>query len=308
MKAPSVAIVIVTYNRLTMLQNTLHACLTQGIEAQIYLVNNASTDGTQEYLDDFAQKHSQVTVTHMPTNTGGAGGFAQGMAQAFEAGHEWLWLMDDDVMPTPDGLTTLLQHAKSIGRPCCLYPAKRCADGRLFDFEYKISRKTLRRWRVSSLPALGADALVPSNSGNFEGALVHHAVIEKIGLPDSRFFICWDDAFWGLKAGEHFDCYYLNHVCMVKQLDKERLHLGKRALLSSSLFSRFHFLRNYWEVMRYLRDGKSLSVLAYGRYAWEFLRAAALTALLERNPGGTGKLWRALRQGMTGHFQPWEAA
>ena len=304
----TVAIVIVTYNRRAILQNTLHACLSQEVPTQLYVVNNASTDGTKEYLDDFTRKHSHVTVTHMTTNTGGAGGFAQGMQEAFEAGHEWLWLMDDDVMPTPEGLKTLLAQAKTIGRPCCLYPAKRCADGRLFDFEYRISRKTLRRWRVSSLPALEAGALVPSNSGNFEGALVHRAVIEKIGLPDSRFFICWDDAFWGMKAAEYFDCYYLNHVCMVKQFDKERIRLGKRALLASSLFSRVHFLRNYWEVMRYLRDYKALSLLAYARYSWEFMRAAVLTALLERDPKGLAVLWRALRQGITGHFQPWEAA
>jgi len=308
MTTPSVAIVVVTYNRREMLEKTLLACLAQAVPVHVFVVNNASTDGTREFLDSFAQSQSQLTVTHLPTNTGGAGGFACGMRQARDAGCEWLWVMDDDVLPTPNGLTTLLAHAVRLGKPCCLYPAKRCADGRLFDFEYRISRHTLRRWRISSVGKLPDGATLPANSGNFEGAFIHRDVVNKVGLPDPRFFICWDDAFWGLKAAEHFACHYLNCVCMEKQLDKERFRIGKRVFFSSSLFSRFHFLRNYWEVMRYLRACGELSPLAYLRYAYEFCKAALLTGMLERNIRGIATLWRALRQGMTGRFQPWEAA
>ncbi|MDE5879479.1 MAG: glycosyltransferase, partial [Desulfovibrio sp.] len=203
----TVAIVIVTYNRRALLERTLAACLGEPPAQSIIVVNNASTDGTREYLDGLAGREPRVRPAHLSCNTGGAAGFAEGLRLAREAGHEWFWLMDDDVEPVPGGLARLLACARELGRPCCLYPAKLCADGRLFDFEYKISRRTLRRWRVSSLGPLPPGALVPSNSGNFEGAFLHRDVVGHIGLPDGRFFISWDDAFYGLRAAEHMDCY-----------------------------------------------------------------------------------------------------
>lgn len=300
-----VGIVLVTYNRLAMLRNALEACLAQPQADRVYVVDNCSTDGTGAYLADVAAHNARVMVLPQAANLGGAGGFAAGMRRAMADGCQWMWIMDDDVLPTAGGLAALLAHTDAAQ---CLYPAKRCADGRMFDFEYRISRATLRRWRLSSLPVLAEGALLPSNSGTFEGALVHRSVVERVGLPDPRFFIVWDDAFWGMRAAEHFTCCYLNTVCIAKQQDKERLKLGGRAWYSSSLFSRFHFLRNYWEVLRYLRGRGELSPLAYVRYGWEFAKAAALTLVLERNPRGLAVLCRAAWQGMRGDFTPWGAS
>lgn len=302
----TVAIVIVTYNRRAMLERTLAACLGEPAQS-IIVVNNASTDGTREYLDELAGREPRVRPRHLARNTGGAAGFAEGLGLAHRAGHEWFWLMDDDVEPVPGGLASLLACASKLGAPCCLYPAKVCADGRLFDFEYKISRRTLRRWRVSSLGPLPSGALVPSNSGNFEGAFLHRDVVGHIGLPDGRFFISWDDAFYGLRAAEHMKCAYFATVCLRKQMDKERLALGGKGFLSSTLFSRWHFLRNYWEVMRYLKAGQELSPLAYARYGYEFFKAAAITALIDRDPRGVGRLFQAAAAGLKGDFTPWKA-
>lgn len=294
-----VGIVVVTYNRLSMLRKTLDACLAQPEASCLYIVDNASTDGTTEYLAEMASMHSCITVLTQHTNLGGAGGFAVGMQRALDDGCQWMWLMDDDVLPTPDGLATLLASA---GHARCLYPAKRCADGRMFDFEYRISRATLKRWRISSVDGLAQDAQLPTNSGNFEGAFIHRDVVERIGLPDARFFIGWDDAFWGMKAAEHFDCRYLNHVCIIKQQDKERLHIAGKGFYSSSLYSRFYFLRNYWEVIRYLINKDELSAWAYMRYGWEFVKACILTAVIERNPCGLAVLCKALTQGLSKNF------
>lgn len=296
-----VAIIIVTYNRRAMLETTLGACLAQPAQ-HIFVVNNASSDGTREYLDALSTDEPRLTILHSAENVGSAGGFSEGLRVAHEAGYEWFWLMDDDVEPLPGAMSTLLAIAETAGAPCCIYPAKRCADGRLFDFEYKISRRTLRRWRISSLEALNPGDLVPSNSGNFEGAFLHRDIVGKIGLPDARMFICWDDAFYGLQAAEHMKCYYLNTVCIKKQFDKEKVCFAGKGYLSSSLFSRCHFLRNYWEVLRYLKTRGELSAFAYLRYGYEFFKAAMITMLIERNARGTAQLYRYAKAGWQGVF------
>lgn len=297
----NVAIIIVTHNRRAMLEAALVGCLEQPAQ-HIYVIDNASTDGTPEYLDALATCEPRLTSLHLPKNVGSAGGFSEGLRVAYEAGYEWFWLMDDDVEPVPGALATLLASAERLGGTCCIYPAKRCADGRLFDFEYKISRRTLRRWRISSLKALNPGDFVPSNSGNFEGAFLHRDIVKKIGFPDARMFICWDDAFYGLKAAEHMKCYYLNTVCLKKQFDKEKVCFAGKGYLSSSLFSRCHFLRNYWEVLRYLKKRHELTSFAYIRYGYEFFKAVTITMLIERNIRGLIQLYRYARDGSQGIF------
>ena len=46
-------------------------------------------------------------------NTGGAGGFHDGLAWAMERGADLVWLMDDDGLPDPDCLGRLLEHART---------------------------------------------------------------------------------------------------------------------------------------------------------------------------------------------------
>jgi len=45
-------------------------------------------------------------------NDGGAGGFYEGMKQAYEPGFNWIWIMDDDCIPTETALEELNKHSK----------------------------------------------------------------------------------------------------------------------------------------------------------------------------------------------------
>ena len=108
-----VAAVLVTYNRKELLCECLDALLCQTTPiARIVLVDNASTDGTPELLAEKGYLENAVCDYHrMAVNTGGAGGFYEGVKRAYEAGFDWLWLMDDDVEPVPNALKKMLSHA-----------------------------------------------------------------------------------------------------------------------------------------------------------------------------------------------------
>src|SRR3954465_7367068 len=95
--------VVVTFNRLTMLQRQLER-LAEGPELdEVLVVDTASPDGTGAWLAT-----QPVTSETLPTNTGGAGGFSHGLERAVAAGADLVWLMDDDGLPEPDCLGLLL--------------------------------------------------------------------------------------------------------------------------------------------------------------------------------------------------------
>ena len=105
--ARDVTAVVVTYNRLPLLRRCLAAL--QGQTAQglrVLVVDNASADGTAEYLKTLAM--SGLVCRILTENLGGAGGFAYGMQAAAKLGCKAVWLMDDDTLPEPQALEALL--------------------------------------------------------------------------------------------------------------------------------------------------------------------------------------------------------
>ena len=93
-----VVAVVVTWNRRDLLVEALAALRAQTHPvAALVVVDNASTDGTDELL----AKESGLDVVRLEKNTGGAGGFAVGLEQAMGHDPDLVWLLDDDTVPTP---------------------------------------------------------------------------------------------------------------------------------------------------------------------------------------------------------------
>ena len=74
--------VVVTYNRLSLLKRAINYLQSQTLPlCGIVVVNNGSTDGTREWLD----QQQGLTIVHQ-NNVGGSGGFYTGMKTAYELG------------------------------------------------------------------------------------------------------------------------------------------------------------------------------------------------------------------------------
>ena len=71
------AAVVVTYNRKQLLVECLRALLRQTVCIdRIFIINNASTDGTNEYLEEQGLlSYASINLENMNQNEGGAGGF-----------------------------------------------------------------------------------------------------------------------------------------------------------------------------------------------------------------------------------------
>lgn len=134
-KRETVCAVVVTYNRKKLLLKCLESLLRQTYQLDaIYIIDNASADGTpqvlkeKKYIKNFLmpareplesenmvntltgdgnKNHIKVHYVRMNQNTGGAGGFNEGMKRAYGKGYDWMWLMDDDSEPKEDALEKL---------------------------------------------------------------------------------------------------------------------------------------------------------------------------------------------------------
>jgi glycosyltransferase involved in cell wall biosynthesis len=113
--APEVSIIIITYNRLRMLRECMKSLLekTTGDEFEIIVWDNASTDGTGEYLDELAAAHAYLRVIHHPKNVG-----LNGVALSVQLARGlYIVEMDDDVLSFPDDWLPYMLHAfKAIPR------------------------------------------------------------------------------------------------------------------------------------------------------------------------------------------------
>ncbi|MGB7486884.1 MAG: glycosyltransferase family 2 protein [Phormidesmis sp.] len=88
------SIVITTYNRLDLLKRAIQSALDQTIPCEIVVADNASTDGTQAYLETLKETlDRQIIYVRNATNLGHAGAVNAGVEAA---SGEWIKLVDDD--------------------------------------------------------------------------------------------------------------------------------------------------------------------------------------------------------------------
>ena len=97
----SIIAVIVTYNRKELLKENMEALINQSYkEFDILVVDNASTDGTFEYIKRLVNDNDFISYFNTGKNLGGAGGFSLGIKEACLKGYEKIWIMDDDTSNT----------------------------------------------------------------------------------------------------------------------------------------------------------------------------------------------------------------
>jgi rhamnopyranosyl-N-acetylglucosaminyl-diphospho-decaprenol beta-1,3/1,4-galactofuranosyltransferase len=199
--ARRVAAVVVTFNRLGLLQRLLARLADVPGLDEVLVVDNASTDGTAEWLRGAGAATGPVPV-HARTlaeNRGGAGGFHDGLAWAMERGADLAWLMDDDGIPEPGCLARLLAVPDlDLWGPAVLAEQD---PGRLC-FPIRLPGRTSVVHRMVEVELAARDGLIPDVVIPFNGVLVTRELVDRIGLPREEFFIWGDDVEYLWRARE----------------------------------------------------------------------------------------------------------
>jgi len=217
----SVCAVVVTYNRKELLLECLEVLLkqTRPIDA-MYIIDNFSSDGTPEALkengyiinlppDDISEpwerdfevknltdgQSVKIHYVRMNKNTGGAGGFYEGIKRGYEKGYDWLWLMDDDAEPKEDALEKLSKYFVEKDNISALASVVKNSEGisythrGLVDFKkiFPLIQKPLKTELYE------INKIIEIDTASFVGILVNKKAIQKIGYPKKEFFIHHDD-------------------------------------------------------------------------------------------------------------------
>ena len=208
--------VIVTFNRLDDLRQTLRRTLAEPFY-RVVVVNNQSTDGTGEWLDE--QCEPSLHVIHSGGNLGGAGGFHLGFDYAArqipEA--EWLVCFDDDAYPEP-GMLDRFQALDIPPETGSLAAAVYLPDGSISEMNrpsvnpfWHLKELLFTSFRGRHGFHVGDDDYRIEthreiDASSFVGFFLRLSLIRelRIGLPRSELFIYTDDIIYVLelrKAG-----------------------------------------------------------------------------------------------------------
>ena len=129
---------------------------------------------------------------------------------------------------------------------------------------------------------LGPEGHRAMNQLCFEGGLFSRRVVDKIGLPDARFFIYGDDACYGYVASQHFPAAVVADVVLKRARAVSNWDIaGKRQLNSTSDTNRYYIMRNRGFLARYMQIYGDYHPILFrlgnaATFCKEFIRLAAV--------------------------------
>jgi len=274
-----IAAVVVTFNRSALLIECLQGLVSQTRRVdKIFVLDNCSSDDTPQRMASFCTDHPQVAYRRLDSNTGGAGGFAQAMQWAWSEGFDWLWLMDDDVEPYPEGLQNLLAFSD---RSRCIHGVRTEPDGEAFPWGSQFVEAVVDTVALPQPLPQQPGAAIEINVGCFEGMLVHRDVISQIGFPWPELFITWDDTYFGFCASKVTPVLYARVNSLKRKRTMDRVAAGILGTkMSMTAMGNFYHHRNRYMLATRLQPAP---FRFWVRNAWVYGKSMAKELLLRRD-------------------------
>lgn len=201
--------VVVTYNRLDKLKKALKSFEDQQyLPAYVIVVNNASTDTTAQYLQQWQEKDAgfEKIILTMESNTGGSGGFYAGIKKAMEQEADWIWVSDDDAYLKEDALkqaSDYLDGRTDLGEISAICGEIIKRNGEIDIKHGKCYYKKGIRICESILPVELYDKKeFEKGTFTYVGTIMNKKKLQEVGLPNKDYFIYWDDLEHGLRMAK----------------------------------------------------------------------------------------------------------
>lgn len=204
----NIAAIVVTYNRKKLLKECIESLLNQTVGLDILVIDNNSTDGTAELIKKYTNL-GNFLYFNTGKNLGGAGGFQYGMRKAVELNYEYIWIMDDDCIPTSNALEEFVIAKNKLKDNFGYLSSKALwTDGSLCTMN--VQRETLTK----SLKSYKKN-IIPVTLASFVSLFVPVRVIREVGLPIKEFFIWTDDWEYTRRISKKYNCYVVTKSVVI---------------------------------------------------------------------------------------------
>jgi GT2 family glycosyltransferase len=149
---------ILTHNAPQMLRTCVANVLKQLRPGdRLAIIDNASEPPAAETIASMGLS-GRVEVLRLASNLGPAGGYAHGLRRFLQTHHEFVWLVDDDMLAGPGALSNLRRAALLEPDPVIVFPGlAHCGN------------------RPLNLPA-------------WCGVLIRRTIVQDVGLPREEYF------------------------------------------------------------------------------------------------------------------------
>lgn len=199
-----IGIVICNYNKADYIVNCIRSVINQTMEADIYVVDNASTDDSVSQIEKNFGK--EVTLIVNKDNLGGSGGFNTGLRRVLKEDYKYVMLMDNDIVADENAVKELydfLENHPDVGiAGSKVYymdePEKIWGYGGSIDFQRYVQKDSFKN-RVDSedIPEVHYCDYVAACS-----LMARTDAIKDVGIMPEENFIYWDDMEWGYRFNE----------------------------------------------------------------------------------------------------------
>lgn len=196
-----IGVVIVTYNRLEKLKVALASYEKQTLKPKyILVVNNNSTDGTKEYLEQWQNEKNGIEkyLVNLDKNTGGSGGFYEGLKNSLEIDSEWVWVADDDAYPKENAFEIakdyIENHKDANLSAICGTVLK--SDGKSIDYSHRRNIYTTVFNRIAQPYSKKSDYNKEEfeiNGFSYVGTMINKDKLKQTELTKKDYFIYYDD-------------------------------------------------------------------------------------------------------------------
>lgn len=196
---------VLTYNRIQLLQECIEVLKKQTASCDILIVDNASTDGTPNMMLSYVKNSNNIDYVNTGKNLGGAGGFSFGIRECVKRGYDYIWLMDDDTIPYPTALERLICAKNDLQSDFgFLSSLVEWTDGSMCEMNMPLVADDW--WSYGNLIQQGRLAI---KKGSFVSFFVPASIVREVGLPIKEFFIWFDDSEYSRRIVEKGHMGYL---------------------------------------------------------------------------------------------------
>ena len=256
-----VNVVIVTYgNRWRFLEQVVVSLKLIREVNKIIIVNNKSEYKLDEKFINF---DNQIVLINLKENSGSAGGFKIGLTYVMENFKQgFVWLLDDDNLPTPNTLNILLNgfenkrktRGNNMFALMCLRPDRsylqKIANGEsvsrilpiknsFFGFNlFNLPNQIIGKLKLKQKPSNHEFISLPF--APYGGLFFPTEILDYIGLPDERYYLYADDFEFTNRITKAGGNIYLIPQAKVDDLEKSWI-TQKQNLLRSRMLDQNNF-------------------------------------------------------------------